>query len=169
MAARKTKPLAVRWLEKVDKNGPVHPVLGTPCWLWTGSISTTGYARLAVAGHNRYAHVVAYELLIGAVPSCDDLDHLCRNRACVNPGHLEPVPHIENVLRGVGPTARNARKTCCIHGHPLSGGNLKIPHDTQVRRGAGRSGGSRSVSGLSAKRRSPQTAPRPLRNDLSAA
>lgn len=54
----------------------------------------------------------------------ETLDHLCRNRACVNPAHLEEVSHHENMLRGTAPAANNARMTHCVNGHPLVDGNL---------------------------------------------
>jgi hypothetical protein len=72
------------------------------------------------------AHRLVYEELVGPIPEGMELDHLCRNTSCVNPAHLEPVPHRVNVLRGVGPTAENAVKTECVNGHPLTGRNLCI-------------------------------------------
>jgi hypothetical protein len=65
-------------------------------------------------------------LLVGPIPEGKQLDHLCRNRACINPEHLEPVTAKENILRGESFSAKNARKTHCIHGHELSGDNLRI-------------------------------------------
>lgn len=63
------------------------------------------------------AHIVSYEQMLGDVPLGRELDHLCRVRKCVNPFHLEAVPHRLNTLRGVGPTATNAVKTTCSNGH----------------------------------------------------
>jgi hypothetical protein len=75
-------------------------------------------------GAHLMAHRAAYELAHGPVPPGMVLDHRCRERTCINPAHLEPVPNRENVLRGVGPSAVNARKTACKRGHPLAGPNL---------------------------------------------
>src|SRR5690606_27636904 len=72
------------------------------------------------------AHVASYELHVGPVPDGLVLDHLCRNRACINPSHMEPVPNRVNVLRGEGPTAVNARKTHCVNGHEFSAENTHI-------------------------------------------
>jgi HNH endonuclease len=64
-----------------------------------------------------YAHRVAYEMWFGPIPDGLVIDHLCRNRACVNPAHMEPVTHRENLLRGTGASARQAAKKTCIRGH----------------------------------------------------
>jgi len=77
----------------------------------------------------RCAHRIIYELRVGKIPDGYEIDHLCRNPLCINSNHLEAVTHRENVLRGIGPTAENARKTHCIHGHPFSGDNLGIRED----------------------------------------
>lgn len=84
---------------------------------------------MRVNGKKRGVHRVVYELEYGPIPEGRELDHLCRNRACVNPKHLEIVSHRENCLRGVAPAAQNARKTHCKYGHPLSGGNLHMRKD----------------------------------------
>lgn len=87
-----------------------------------------GYGRIrgSVKGveYHFFAHRRIYEMLRGPVPDDLTLDHLCRVRHCVNPAHLEPVSNRENVLRGVGPTAENARRTHCRRGHPFAGKNL---------------------------------------------
>lgn len=93
---------------------------GGPCWLWVG-YTDRGYGFTYFERKIIGAHRVSWLLLIGPLPARPlMLDHLCRNRNCVNPHHLEIVTNRENVLRGVGYTAVNARKTHCIRGHEFT-------------------------------------------------
>jgi len=86
------------------------------CWLWLGS-KAKGYGKLRFNTRMVSAPRFAYELTYGPIPTGLELDHLCRNRACVNPAHLEAVPHRTNALRGGGVGALGARKTYCQKGH----------------------------------------------------
>lgn len=95
------------------------------CWMWTGEVTPNGYGTLSCRGHNRMAHRISFELFVGPIPDRMNIDHLCRNRICVNPSHLEPVTHRENVLRGIGLCATNAKKTCCKRGHDLSAAHIE--------------------------------------------
>lgn len=106
-----------RFVENID-------VLPNGCWQWNKSLVTFGYGNFSVRGTLFLAHRFAYMIFRGEIPIDKQLDHLCRNRGCVNPEHLEPVTSKENVLRGVGLTARHAKKVLCLKGHPLSGKNL---------------------------------------------
>jgi len=95
----------------------------TGCWPWLGATSDYGHGRFLLEARRgirveRRAHTVAYEHFVGPIPEGLEPDHLCRNPACVNPAHLEPVTHRENMLRGETITARNAARTECPHGHP---------------------------------------------------
>lgn len=121
-----------RFWTLVDKNGPVPEYdhsLGE-CWIWNGPTTKLGYVKcVAVAGFTQQPHRASYILANGSIPSGLDIDHLCRVPACVRPNHLEAVTHRENILRGVSPTAINARKTHCPQGHPYSGDNLRINTD----------------------------------------
>lgn len=93
------------------------------CWPWHGSLLKKGYGLFSLGGRAAgatLAHIFAYREAYGAVPVGLQLDHTCRNRACVNPHHLEPVTAQVNVLRGVGRAAVNAKKTHCIHGHEFT-------------------------------------------------
>ena len=106
------------WAKVRIGNVPSHrPELG-PCWEWTGGTDRKGYGRfpLTHCGHV-YAHRIAYENLLGPIPSVLTIDHLCRNHGCVKVDHLEPVTNRENILRGEGVAAINARKTHCYNGH----------------------------------------------------
>ena len=98
------------------------------CWEWQLTLNR-GYGRMHVNGEAKQAHVWAWEQERGPVPAGLVLDHLCRNRRCVNPAHLEPVTHRENLLRGETHAAANARKTHCPRGHELSGKNLNSRGD----------------------------------------
>lgn len=118
------KPLAARFISKVLIG------LDDGCWQWTGFVDKAGYGRIRGPGGRKgeslYAHRVSYELVNGPVPAVMELDHLCRNRGCVNPAHLEPVIHQVNVLRGVGPSARNAQVTHCPKGHEYTPENTGV-------------------------------------------
>lgn len=94
------------------------------CWIWKGTCITNGYGTFDLRGKSIMAHRTSYEIFKGNIPKGLVLDHLCRNRKCVNPFHLEPVTNKENILRGFGPPAMNSRKINCKRGHPLSEGKL---------------------------------------------
>ena len=103
-----------RFWAKVDK--------GIFCWEWLGSKSN-GYGRFWFEGRLVQAHRWAYETVAGPIPEGLELDHLCRVRHCVNPSHLEPVTHYQNIIRGFPGMPRRAH---CPDGHPLSGDNLYV-------------------------------------------
>jgi hypothetical protein len=105
------------------------------CWVWTGEKVQGGYGRFSIGGRKFLSHRVAYMARVGPIPTGLDLDHLCRNRACANPAHLEPVTRSENMKRGqnigaAGRAASLARRAAQTHcrkgGHPLSGENLHV-------------------------------------------
>jgi hypothetical protein len=98
-----------RVLEKID--------LGDGCWEWNAHRGTTGYGEVGIDGHKLNAHRVVYEILVSPIPEGLTIDHLCRNRACVRPDHLEPVDERTNILRGEGMGARYARRDACDSGH----------------------------------------------------
>lgn len=84
------------------------------CWVWRGSVAQNGYGRMSVMAGSvqklQNTHRVAYEAFVGAIPAGLEIDHLCRNRLCCNPEHLEAVTHAENMRRGAS--------THCENGHP---------------------------------------------------
>lgn len=114
------KPLRRRFLEKV-----LYATDGSGCWLWQAYIDASGYGRFNRGpGISPMAHRYAYEEFVGPIPDGLQLDHVkalgCRHRHCVNPLHLEPVTHTENVARGISFGAVNATKTHCVSGHEFT-------------------------------------------------
>lgn len=103
------------------------------CWEWLGSRTSNGYGRHQMRGKHWMAHRAAYVLLVGPIADGMQLDHLCRNRGCVNPEHLEQVTARENTLRSSSFIADNARKTHCHKGHEFT------PENTYAMKGGGRS------------------------------
>ncbi len=96
------------------------------CWIWPGQENGKGYGLVRFNLIKKSVHRVVYTHFRGIIPAGMQLDHLCRNRACANPWHLEPVTAQENCLRGNGPAAVQARQTHCKRGHELSGENLYV-------------------------------------------
>lgn len=116
------KSVSERFWAKVDVRG------ADECWPWLGAPNGSGYGWFNRDGRVLGAHRVSYELVIADIPAGMEIDHLCRNKACVNPAHLEPVTKLENMRRW-GAGKDNAAKTHCRLGHPYAGGNLFLSPD----------------------------------------
>jgi hypothetical protein len=103
------------WL-KVDRSSDPRG-----CWIWPNVDRRAGYGRISVDGSYIYTHRFAFLTFVGQIPEGYVVDHLCRNRACCNPDHLEAVTNRENTVRGLAPSvaaARHASVRRCPHGHP---------------------------------------------------
>lgn len=114
--SRKAVPEWDRFWPKVDASGD--------CWEWTAGRHTNGYALFRSANSN-LAHRWVWTTLVGPIPEGLNIDHLCRNRICVNPDHLEVVEPAVNTMRGTGLMAMNARKTHCKRGHEFIQANIR--------------------------------------------
>jgi hypothetical protein len=102
-----------------------HVLMAGPsqCWNWN-SCTHHGHGTFSIKGKEVYAHRFSYEIAKGLIPEDLKIDHLCRNPLCVNPSHLEVVTNKENILRGIGWSAINARKTHCPRGHKYTTENI---------------------------------------------
>lgn len=121
---KECRPAIIRFLEKVEVS-EIQFYEGTPCWIWKGCIAPkTGYGQFKIdarrGAQKSSPHRFSHEYFIGEIPDGHEADHLCKVRACCNPLHLEAVTVQINRKR------RNADKTHCKRGHPLSGDNLYI-------------------------------------------
>lgn len=125
MAGKFVKDIHNRFWSKVNKTNR--------CWIWKAQINTAGYGIFWFNGKNTRAHRYAFETVRKEIPMGLQLDHLCRNRACVNPYHLEPVTQSVNSSRGRGRLSaklRTRKITCCPRGHMYDEKN------TIIKRGA---------------------------------
>lgn len=112
-----SRTLEERFWEKVQK-------VESGCWEWIGYVSTGGYGKFRGAdGRVRMAHRVWYEHVNGALSGHLELDHLCRNTRCVNPGHLDPVIAWVNNARSESASAEHLRAEECPQGHPYDDTN----------------------------------------------
>ena len=106
----------------------VFPEPNSGCWLWDSTDDGNGYGTITVDNRPLKAHCVSYNLFVGPIPDGLQIDHKCRIRCCVNPDHLEPVTQRENILRGEGRAALNARKLSCNSGHEFTVENTMVFH-----------------------------------------
>jgi hypothetical protein len=104
----------------------------TGCRVWTGAVVASGYGKISLPAGRVGAHRVAYETWVGQLPQGMTVDHLCRNRRCINPAHMEAVHGRANTLRGEGMTAKRARQTHCKRGHELTGGNVYLWRTSRI-------------------------------------
>lgn len=96
------------------------------CWEWTRPVNSWGYGQTTANGKRKAIHRLVYELFFGELPEFNGdgdsivIDHICRNKICVNPMHLQAITHTENAVLG------RLRNTHCPHGHAFEGENLRI-------------------------------------------
>lgn len=117
----------IRYLESA-----ISPEPNTGCWLWTKSVDRDGYGKAWWNKRLYRVHRLAFEAWVGAIPGGVVVDHLCRQRSCLNPGHLELVTAIENTRRGV------AARTSCRNGHAMDEANTYRWKNSRVCRACSR-------------------------------
>lgn len=129
MSARTAHPAALAMLEQTKVASRLFEKLQVTdgCWEWTGARNARGYGVFHLTrGHQISAHRAVWIVIRGPLRDDLQLDHLCRNRACVNPDHLDPVSARENILRGLSPAAWHVFVRACPRGHPYNEENTYV-------------------------------------------
>lgn len=136
--------ITIRPLRAINPRKPYVVPQGTPltdriramsveapdgCWIWTSAVVQGRYGKMWVSGKMMRAHRASYIAFKGPIPDGLVLDHLCRNRLCVNPDHLEAVTTAENLRRGTAPSALLRGSTHCRHGHQYTPNNTYFGSD----------------------------------------
>lgn len=106
--------------ESLIRRVVVRSSLGPCCWEWEGATTHDGYGRIRFRGKTRVIHRVVFETFFRKVAKGNDLDHLCRNRACWRPDHLEEVTKRVNWERSHAPSTLLAKRKACKNGHPFT-------------------------------------------------
>ena len=120
----------------LDRAHPTKQPAGfpTPCMVLPVALMPNGYTRCTVNGVRMYAHRASHEESIGPIPEGFEVDHLCKNRACIEPAHLEAVSPRENNLRSDSFAGIRSRQVACIHGHPFDAENTYVAPDSGTRK-----------------------------------
>lgn len=123
----------IKPIKNIDVNRFLSKISASDnCWTWLGTPTKTGYGRFKNKGEMYYAHRVSYSIFNGEIKKDLVIDHICKNRLCVNPEHLRQVTISQNVKENSNaPSAINREKTTCIRGHLLSGENLRYENGKQ--------------------------------------
>lgn len=130
----------------------VHVNTTTGCWEWIGPLTGVGYSQISLGRSFFLAHRVMYTEFRGPIPGVLTIDHLCRNKRCINPWHMEAVTHAENNFRGNSNSARKRRQTHCNQGHEFT------PENTYIHKNGNRA--CRECNRLRAERRRNKSSPR---------
>ncbi|WP_396127281.1 HNH endonuclease signature motif containing protein [Corynebacterium sp. MSK071] len=127
-------PLGGRRARTFAESFELYVVRTNDCWEWSGTKYRTGYTKLASGRKQILGHRWAYEHYRGEIPSGMVIDHLCRNRGCVNPAHMEVVTNEENLRRGAGYAIQNGMRSTCINGHEYTPENTYVePNGKNIR------------------------------------